>query len=368
MALTVADVMDILERWAPAALAYDWDRTGLNIGAPDAPLSSALTCLSITRPAFDQARKAGAELIVSHHPVLWEPLKTLRTDAANTRLCLDIANAGMAALSLHTNLDVAPNGLNHLLAEKLGVEECTPLLAAPQAKQVKLVVFVPNTHLAVLREAVSQAGAGVIGDYTHCTFSTPGTGTFLPGAGTNPFSGEKGQVNEEAERRFEVLVAEARLGQVLAAMREAHPYEEVAYDLYELNNTDPDVGLGLRGCLPKPVALADFAAHVRKALGVKHVRFAGQARRKVRTVAMLGGGGGGDAGKIPDDIDVYVTGDVKYHDALAAVERGMAVIDATHEGTERFVAQALSDYLRKACPDLTVRAYQEPEVFRVVTQ
>ena len=367
MSLTVKEIIAQLDTWAPPALAYDWDRNGLNIGSANTSVTHAVTALTVTRDVYDAAQAAGAQLIVAHHPLVWEPLKRLDTEDPQTRLLLDIANAGMAVYSLHTNLDVIPGGVNTMLSEALELEEVTPLFPTSSAGQVKLVTFVPESHLAAVRDAVSKAGAGVIGEYTHCSFSTPGAGTFLPSDKANPHSGTKGQVNEEPEYRFETLVTEARLSQVIQALKSAHPYEEVAYDIVKLANNDASIGGGARGCLPEKCTLGEFAAYVRAHLDLSHVRFVGDPNRTVRNVAVLGGGGGGYTGQMPKDIDVYVTGDVKYHDALTALEHGVAVVDAGHVGTERGIAHVLAAFLREHFPNLMVTAVHEPEVFRAVT-
>jgi len=370
--LTVRDVIAVMEAWAPPGFAYGWDRVGLRIGTPDAPVSRVLATLSVTPDAVKAARKAGAELIVAHHPPMWEPLKTLRTDDPETAFQLEIAQSGIAVYGAHTNLDVVPGGVNTLLAKRLGLADTRLLFPAEHERQVKLVAFVPEEHLAPVRDAVAQAGAGAIGDYTHCTFSSAGIGTFMPGEATNPFSGEKGAVNEEPERKFEVLVAHARLKPVLRALFEAHPYEEVAYDIIPLENADPTIGLGLVGELPSSMQLDQFASHVRRCFEVSHVRLCGGGRRRIRTVAVLGGSGGGLIGDVPAGIDAYVTGDVKYHDAQFAELKQLAVVDAGHQGTEHLIVPALVEYLRQALhthhPAVRVTGFQEPEPFRVITE
>ena len=363
MSITVRDVMDAMEAWAPLNWAYDWDKAGLAIGAPDLHVSRVLCCLTLTREAFRAARRAKAELIVSHHPLIWEPLEALRTDQPHTRLCLDVAEAKMAAYSAHTNLDVAPGGVNAVLAEKLGLQETRPLLPLEHTSLVKLICFVPETHLAALREAVSEAGAGHIGAYSECSFSTPGTGTFKPDATANPYAGTRSRLNFEPEHRFETIVPKAAMSRVVAAMYQAHPYEEPAYDLVPLDMGDPRLGLGMRGVLAKPMTLARFANHVCAALDCKDVRVVGAAKKQIKNAAVLGGAGGGELGKIPGDIDVCVTGDVKYHDALDALERGLAVIDAGHRGTEHLIVPKIARYLRGAVPGLRTSTYQEPEIF-----
>ncbi len=366
MTITVNTICQAMDAWAPQSLAYEWDKVGLQIGEPGQPVKRVLACLTVTAAAVARAEKWGAEMIVAHHPILFSALKTLRTDEPHTRLCLRLAAHNIACFAAHTNLDVVPGGVNTLLAETLQLENITPLIPSSKAGQVKLVTFVPETHLAALREALCQAGAGVIGDYTECTFSSPGIGTFRPNDGANPFSGRKGKRNEEPELRFETLVAKAVLPQVLQALRAAHPYEEAAYDIVALENRDTRFGLGARGTLGRPTALRDFAESVRAALKLSHVRIVGDPRRKVQRVAVCGGAGGGEIPSLPRDIDVYVTGDLKYHEADAAQERGVALIDAGHDGTERNIATTIARHLKKVVPGLAIKAFIEPEIFQPV--
>jgi len=356
-----------MERWAPAALAYDWDRIGLGLGRPDAEVSRVLTCLSLTRASVAAAKKQKAGLIVSHHPLIWDPIRSLRTDNPQHALILELAAANIHCFAAHTNLDIAPDGVNDLLAEAVGLEEVRGLFPVKQAGQVKLVCFVPEAYLAAVREAAAQAGAGEIGAYTHCTFSTPGVGTFKPGTGAAPFSGVRGALSQEPEMRFEVLVAKARLPQVLSAVIAAHPYEEVAYDVVSLENKDHRLALGRIGNLPRATALDALGRDVMQALGLQHVRVSGELRRKVRTVAVMGGAGGSQIPEIPVGIDVFITGDVKYHDAQTAIDRGLAVIDAGHWGTEKAIAPAMAEYLRRACKGLKVNAYLEDDPFHAMT-
>ncbi|MBI4558646.1 MAG: Nif3-like dinuclear metal center hexameric protein [Candidatus Hydrogenedentes bacterium] len=365
--MTVGEVCAVIEELAPASLAYEWDRPGLSTGNPGARVSSLIVALTVTSESLKAAKKARAQMIVSHHPIIWDPLPSLRTDDPHARLCLQLAQAGIACYAAHTNLDMVPGGVNSVLAARLHLTHVKPLLSAPQARQVKLVTFVPESHLAAVRQAVCDAGAGMIGDYTYCSFSTPGVGTFMPGVEAQPFSGKKHVVNEETERRFETLVTKARLPGVLAALFKAHPYEEVAYDIVTLENTDPSVGLGIRGELDEPRTLRTFAIEVCKALRVSHVRMVGESGRRVRTAAVLGGSGGGEIARLPSDIDVFVTGDVKYDHALAARKRNVAVIDAGHAGTEKWIVPALAAFLKKRLPGVRVTTQTERDVFSLVT-
>lgn len=366
MSIMVQDICTAIEDWAPAGLAYSWDRAGLHTGDPKAEIDRVLVCLTVTQEAFRQAQKRHAGMIVAHHPLFWEPLRHLRQDDPATRFLVEVAASGTAVYSAHTNLDIAARGVSVLLAQQLGLTNLKPLAQAPQARQVKLVTFVPESHLAQVREAVCAAGAGLIGAYTHCTFSTPGAGTFLPDAAATPFSGQKGVLNEEPERRLEVLLPHARIRPVVHALKAAHPYEEVAYDLVTLENTDPGLGLGVIGDVAKPTTLGLFASLVVEALDLTHARVCGKKSGRVRRVAVCGGAGADLIAQVPADTDVYVTGDLKYHDAQAAVARGLAVIDAGHGGTEACAVPALAAFLREHFPKLTVEAWREPEAFQVV--
>ena len=366
--MKVREICTILDQLAPRELAFSWDKVGLQIGDPDLEAGRVLVALTVEAETLEAARRRDAQMIVAHHPLIWSPLETLRRDDPHAALCLALAESGIACYAAHTNLDLVPGGVNHRLAELLELREVRPLFHAAHAGQVKLVTFVPATHLDAVRSAVCDAGAGRIGDYTCCTFTTPGTGTFKPGQASDPFSGQKGTLNEEPELRFETLVPKARLGTVLQAMIAAHPYEEPAYDIVSLENTDPLIGLGATGSLDKAVSLGEFAGYVRARLRAGHVRVIGSLKRNVRHVAVIGGSGGGDLERIPDDVDVVVTGDVKYHDGLSAKRRGLAVIDAGHEVTERPIVQVLAKYLRKQCKGVRVDTYNEPDLFKVISE
>jgi dinuclear metal center YbgI/SA1388 family protein len=364
--MKIREVIEVLEAWAPPGLAYDWDRSGFSLGDPDADVQTVLVALTVTEDARKRAAAAKAQLIVSHHPLIWQPLKTLRMDDPQVRLCRGLLEDNIACYAAHTNLDVAPRGVSHILATQLGLQDCAPLFAGEQAEQVKLVTFVPEAHLEAVRGAVCTAGAGIIGDYTFCSYSSPGQGTFVPGDAADPFLGQKGALNVEDERRLEVLVLRARIERVVAALRRAHPYEEPAYDVVPLLTTDSTAGLGARGVLEAPMTLEAFAQVVLDTLALTHLRVVGAAHRTIRSVAVMGGAGGSSVRRVPRDVDAFVTGDVGYHDALEAATRGLAVIDAGHSGTEKGVVDALAGYLKRHCAQLTTETYIEPDVFRAL--
>jgi len=361
--LRVGNVVGAMEKWAPPALAYDWDRPGLSIGQADWPASHVLAVLTVGPEAAQAATLAGCDMIVSHHPLIFEPLPALRTDDPHTSLCLMLAERHIACFAAHTNLDLAPGGVNDTLADLLGLVGRSALLPAAHTPQAKLVTFVPESHLDAVRKAVCEAGAGSIGAYSYCTFSAAGTGTFLPGEGTNPFAGKKGELSEEPERRLETLTPLHLAGAVIEALRKAHPYEEPAFDLTVVDVPGPSAGLGVKGKLKKPMSLGEFSEFARQILGLGSVRILGEKSRQMERVGVLGGSGGSHVAEIGSDVDVFLTGDVPYHAALSARERGLAVIDAGHDGTEQVIVPVIARYLRDHFPGLRVTEFEEPGVW-----
>jgi dinuclear metal center YbgI/SA1388 family protein len=365
--MTVGDVCAVMDAWAPQQLAYGWDRVGLSVGQPSAPVRKVLVALTVTPEAVAAALRAKAQLIISHHPLIWEPIRALRTDRPEIQLYQDLLKADIACFAAHTNLDVAPGGVSHVLASRLSLEDTVPLFPVEHASRVKVVTFVPSTHEDAVRDGMAKAGAGVIGDYTHCSFSSEGIGTYVPGADADPYAGTRGKLSKEPELRLEMLVPEHALGAVLRAMRSAHPYEEVAYDVYPLRDVDPIIGLGVLGGLAKAQSSRAFAEYVRRALKVKHVRLVAGGNGRIRNVAVMGGSGGGEIVNVPPGIDAFVTGDVRYHDAQAAVARGLTVVDAGHGGTEKWIVPTIAKRLRRCCKGLEVTTYSEPEYFAAIT-
>lgn len=366
MGTTVRAIIESMESWAPSGLAYSWDKIGLTTGAMEQSVSKVLTALTINRDTLKAARRAKVELIVAHHPLIWEPVSTLRRDDPKSAFYCEIVESGIATYAAHTNLDVAEGGVNHILANRLDLTNLSPLFPVPQANLLKLSVFVPGSHLTAIQQATADAGAGVIGEYTHCGFHSEGTGTFKPGDAASPYTGKRRILNSEPEVRFETTVSPSVVNEVLSAMRTAHPYEEVAYDLVQLENTDNRYALGLIGQLPKTLTLDTFAGRVKKSLKIEHVRVTGKGKAKVKKIAVMGGAGGDSAPRVPSDVDVFVTGDIKYHDALDAYDAGLNLIDAGHHGTEKWIVPAIRDHLKKTCPGVKVSAFMEADPFRVL--
>ena len=344
----IQDLVGLVHKLYAPELAEDWDNVGLQVGDPGAPLERVMVALDPGLSAIQAARDAGAQALVTHHPLLFRPIKRLTPEDAVGQALWTAVRDGVAIISAHTNLDCAVAGLNSWLAVRLGVQQSAPLQPVA-GDYLKLTVFIPAGHEQSVAEALFSAGAGQIGAYDECSFRARGEGTFRPGLGTNPFIGEIGQREQADEIRFETIVPKRKLARVLEKMHKAHPYEEVAYDLVPLQNQVPGAGLGRIGRLEQATTLDAFAAGVKAALGCDHLRVTGAGRRPVHKIALCGGSGAGllqTAHRL--GADVLVTGDVKYHDARQAEELGMALIDAGHFATEKLMIEQVADSLREA--------------------
>ncbi|MCK5860921.1 MAG: Nif3-like dinuclear metal center hexameric protein, partial [Candidatus Hydrogenedentes bacterium] len=354
MKTTVHDICSFMETWAPPAWAYPWDRIGLHTGCPAEKVKSVMVCLTVTPSVVAAAIRNNISMIVSHHPLIWNPLKTLRSDNPNTQVCIDLCRANIACFIAHTNLDVAPNGVNAALAAKLQLQETRVLFKEEHLKQTKLITFVPEAQCKSLLTALAEAGAGIIGNYSHCSFHTPGTGTFLPNPKTTPCSGQKNIINEKKEIRLEMRVDNAQLSAVLTVLHTVHPYEEPAFELITLENENKNIGLGLTGLLDSTMRASDFVGYVRRQLSIPHAILYGTRSKKINRVAVLGGSGGDYVDQIPANIDAYITGDIGYHQVETARLSGLTCIDATHYGTELPIVDTIAKKLRKNFPAIRI--------------
>jgi dinuclear metal center YbgI/SA1388 family protein len=341
----VSDIVGIINVIAPFSLAEEWDNAGLQVGNPAAPAGKIMVALDAGRGAVEAAVGASCQLLLTHHPMIFRPLKKISiADPLGRLLALAIRN-DLAIISLHTNFDIAEGGVNDLLAERLGVSHCEPLKVTFVEDLVKLSVFVPKGYEERVMHALFSF-SGFIGNYSDCSFQTGGIGTFKPLQGAEPFLGEIGKREYTEEIRLEVLLRKGDLNAAVKSLLAAHPYEEPAFDLYPLLNKGKKSGLGRMGELSAALPLADFAATVKERLGLDGVRFVGDAERVVRKIALCGGSGAQllrDAGK--QGADVLVTGDVKYHEAREAEELGLALVDAGHFATELPMVWGLTELL-----------------------
>lgn len=343
----IQDIIGLINSFCPTALAEEWDNVGLQVGDPASEVSRIAISLDPVATTIDEAIAQNAELLICHHPLIFKPLKQLTPNDETGKLVTRAIQENLTIVSAHTNLDRADGGLNDWLADRLALQQTIPL-ETPDSLLFKLVVFVPTEHQEPVAEALFDAGAGHIGGYDRCSFRTDGTGTFRPGAGSQPFIGASGKNESVAETRLETVVPKEKLGRVVAKLLKAHPYEEIAYDIFPLLNSRSDVGLGRIGKLAEPTTLGVFAESVKLSLDAEHVRFVGAVDRKIAKVAVCGGSGASLlSSAVRQGADVLVTGDIKYHDARIAESLGIALIDGGHFATERIMIEAFAQQLRE---------------------
>ena len=336
---------------APFKLALEDDNVGLQVGESSAKIKKILVTLDVTADVVGEAVKNKADLIISHHPLIYQRILNITDGDPVGKNILKLSANKISLIVAHTNLDRADDGVNDTLADKLDLKDVRLLEKASDAITYKVAVFVPEANVEDVSRKVALAGAGIIGDYTHCAFRTKGHGTFKPGKKAQPYSGIKGELNVIDEVKLEFTVRSDRLQNVLDAMVKVHPYEEVAYDIYQLKNK-ADYGFGRVGELSKPVTLKEFVKTVEKKLKAANLRHLGNPNKKVSKVAVCGGSGSALIDKARRaGTDVFVTGDIKYHDAIYAQEQGFAIIDAGHGVTERVVIPKFVKNLKKELSD-----------------
>ena len=329
----MSQIAGAVERIAPLSLAEEWDNCGLQVGDPEAEVNRVLVALTPLPEVFEEAEEKGADFLLFHHPLIFDPLKTIVISSYPGDLLARAISNSLAVYAAHTSYDAAPAGVSVALARTLGLGGPLRVLS-PRGALRKLVVFVPEESVDAVALALAEVGAGVIGDYTECTFRTRGTGTFRGGDETNPYLGEKGRLEEVEEVRIETVVPAHTVDRAVEAATAAHPYEEMALDVYPVEGSPEGCGYGRLGTLPEQLTAEELREHVSESLGFPS-RLVADPERRIETVAALGGSGGSF---IPEaaasGAHAYVTGDVDYHDALLAESLGLTVIDAGHAATE----------------------------------
>lgn len=353
----LSQVIQTLEALAPPRLSEAWDNTGLLLGDRQQSVSRVLTCLTLTPDVAAEAVAAGAQLVVSHHPLMFKPIQRVTTDTDEGRTLWQLATHGIAVYSPHTAWDSAPQGINQQLAEGLGLTEIQPLRPLPDETQVKLITFVPEGDLERVQTALWDAGCGRIGAYERCSFSSAGTGTFYGTEGTDPTVGQAGRLERAPELKLEVVCPKRRLTAAVTALRAAHSYEEPALDVVPLEMLSGKEGAGRMGCLSSATTLKSFLNEVRNLLPGSSLQVVGSPDLSVHRVAVACGSAAEfwkDARKL--GCQVLLTGESRFHTGLEVREAGMGLIVAGHYATERFAMERLAQLLSDLCPELTVTA------------
>lgn len=352
--ITIADLMRFLEYRAPFAFQESYDNSGLIYGNAVDQIKGLLISLDVTEEVMDEAENLGCNVILAHHPLIFGSLKKLDSGNPSHRLLIRAIRNNIALISFHTNFDNIASGVSFLMGQKLGISDGKPLLAST-SRLMKLVVFVPETHTDKVREDLFKAGAGSLGNYDNCSFSSPGTGTFRPLPGSNPFTGTTNQLSFEKEDKLELVFPQHRMNEILTAMRMSHPYEEVAYDLLLLENKNSEAGTGWIGNLTKPIPVNEFLALLKEKFNSPFIRFSPVKKNFIRTVALCGGSG---SFLIPHALrqgaDAYVTSDLKYHQFFEP-DGAMLLADIGHFESEIHFIEALGLDIRKKSPNFAVR-------------
>lgn len=345
----IKDIINHLEAIAPPALQEGYDNAGLLCGNAQWEATNTLITLDATEPVVDEAITNGCNLILTHHPILFHSLKRLTGSDYVQRALIKAIQHDVAIYAVHTNLDNVLRGVNQRICEKLGLTY-TRILSPKRGMLKKLFTFIPVAQVEKVREAVFEAGAGVIGNYDGCSFNVEGYGTFRGGEGTDPFVGAPGEFHKEQEVRVETIFPSWLESRVVAALKKAHPYEEVAYDIVPLDNAHPQVGSGMIGNLPTPLSAEEFLKHLQSSMTLKLIRHTAPVK-EVRTVAVCGGAGSFLLNTAVDlGADAFVSADFSYHQFFDADGRIM-IADIGHFESERFTIELLRDILREKMPN-----------------
>lgn len=343
---TVQNIISIIEDHAPLALQEEWDNCGLLVGDREMQVSDILCTLDVTFEVVKEAISKGCNLIVAHHPLIFKGLKSITGRNDVERCVLEAIKNGVAIYAAHTNMDSVVNGVSGKMAQKLALKNTH--IMVPQSDQLlKLAVYVPQLHVSSVRDAMFGAGAGHIGNYDACSFNMQGEGTFRALYDTNPYVGELGKLHIEKETRIDVVLPEYVKDKVIAALQGAHPYEEVAYDLFPLKNTWQQVGLGIVGELETPLSEGDFLDLLKTTFGASVVRHSPLRGEVVEKVAVMGGSGASYlSSAIVSGADFFVTGDVKYHDFFIPEGR-IVMADIGHYESEQYTKELFKEIITK---------------------
>ena len=344
--MRLKELMQALEGIAPFSLQESYDNSGIQIGSPDQEISRALICLDVTEKVLREAKERKCDLILCHHPLIFKGITRLTAANATERIIMEAVRQGIAIVAVHTNLDNVYDGVNNKLASVIGLKNLK-VLKPSKGLLKKLVTFCPTEHADKVRAAIFEAGAGKIGDYDCCSFNLEGKGSFRAGENTNPYTGSINELHYEPEVRIETIFPAYLQPAVLSAMFASHPYEEVAYDIYPLDNLFNKVGSGMIGDFDTPMSEKGFLEHLKKTLNISFLRHTAFIDQPVSRVAVCGGSG---AFLLPDamkaGVQAFVTGDVKYHQFFEA-DRKILLIDAGHYETEQHTKELLHSQIKK---------------------
>jgi dinuclear metal center YbgI/SA1388 family protein len=351
--MKIAEVITALETMAPVSLQEHYDNAGLITGNADWECTGVLCTLDALEAVIDEAKAINCNLIVAHHPIIFKGLKKINGSNYVERTIINAIKNDIAIYAIHTNLDNVIEGVNNKIADKLNLQNRRVLLPKDNML-LKLYTFIPLDHVEKVRNAIFDAGAGNIGNYSECSFNAEGKGTFKAGQNTNPYVGEKNIRHEENEVKTEVIFPSYLKNKIVNALIAAHPYEEVAHDIVPLSNSYNNIGSGLIGELSQPFSAIEFLTLLKQAFNLEVIRHTELLQKPVKKVAVCGGAGNfliADA--LAEKADMYVTADVKYHEFFDA-DKKMVIADIGHWESEQFTIDLLHSVLQAKFPNFAV--------------
>jgi dinuclear metal center YbgI/SA1388 family protein len=352
--MKLKEICSYLESVVPLSFQEDYDNSGLQLGLPDKEISSAMVALDVTEEVLEEAVNAGCNLIISHHPLIFYGIKRITGGSFTERILIKAIKEDIAIYSLHTNLDSINFGVSRKMAEKLNLQNIKILMPL-KGRLLKLVTFIPESHLDKVQDAIFEAGAGTIGNYDRCGFITAGTGSFRGGENSNPFVGETGKIHFEKEIRFETVLFSHLKEKVIKVLLSSHPYEEVAYDIYPLENENNEVGLGCVGEFSDKMSEGDLLKLVSSVFDAKSVRYSKPAGKTVKKIALCGGSGSALLNvAISTGAQAFITSDIKYHNFFDS-ENKILLVDIGHFESEKFTTEILYSLIIKKFPKFAVR-------------
>ena len=349
--MKIKDIIKELENIAPTSMQESFDNSGLLVGDKNKEATGALLTIDTTEEIIDEAIKKNCNLIISHHPIIFSGLKSITGKNYVERTILKAIKNDIAIYAMHTNIDNHKDGVSKRICEKLNLKNCKVL--SPVNNLKKLVSFVPINKASEVKEAIFKAGAGTIGNYSECSFNIIGEGTFLPNENTNPYVGEKDKLHTENELRFETIFPDYLKSKVISALINAHPYEEVAYDIYSLENKNTEFGLGMIGELESEINVNDFLKELKNIFGGT-IRHTNLFNKKIKKVAVCGGSGNFLLNNaISGNADIFISSDFKYHQFFDA-ENKIIIADIGHYETEQFTKEIFFDILTKKITNFAI--------------
>lgn len=346
---TIKDICSYLEAIAPQSLQEDYDNAQLILGSPHKKVSQVLLTLDCTEAVLDEAKKIGCELIIAHHPIIFSGLKKITGEHYVERIVTKAIKEDIAIYASHTNMDNTIHGVNHQIAKKIGLKNAS-ILQPSSGQLLKLYTYVPKSHSEQVKKALFKAGAGQIGNYEECSFEFQGTGSFKPRNSAQPFIGHNNELSSVEEVKLEVLLQQHIKNSVLQALESVHPYEEVAYELVSLENSQHEIGAGLIGELEQSLSLKQLLTHFSSKMKAKGIRYTKSDKKKYKRIAICGGSGAFLINRaIQAGADAFITGDLKYHDFFEGDNR-LSLIDIGHYESEQYTPRLFYDILSKKMP------------------